>query len=122
MKIPWPEKREEYPFFIFLYWLVIWGFLFLYSSFVIVSGLTSDGKYVEKTDCLEKDGSGCIKYSNPYYIPVGSEMKFSLIQQGIMTGIGTIIVGGALMNKKRKTVNRRQKTDSGRQKKRNMIR
>ena len=92
MKIPLPKSKNEYPFYAFIYWIIIWAFFSLYSIVIIQSSLTPDGKYVEKTDCLKKDkeSAECIEYSKPYYVAAGTEIKYTFIQQGVYIGIGVI--------------------------------
>ena len=101
--LPAPKNTKEYPFYILCYWIILWGILFLYTSFVTFSSVTSDGKYVEKTDCIDKSSnSTCNKHSDPYYVPVGTELIYTFIPQGIGVGVFVIVGGSLLMYKNSK--------------------
>ncbi len=92
-----PKKSNEYPFYILASWLILWGAYFLFSTFVTLTNLTPDGKYVQKAD------------SRPYYVTVGAEVKYSFIQSGVIIGFGVILGGYALMAKKYLTERNRKK-------------
>jgi len=96
-------KTVEYPFYILIFWLFSWGIIFLYGTFITIASITPDGKYVEKTNCVKKEKSECVKYSEPYYVTVGAEIYYSFISVGVITGAVSIIGGTALMfvNRKR---------------------
>ena len=83
-----PKKSNEYPFYILISWLILWGAYFLISAFVTLTNLTPDGKYVQKAD------------TKPYYVTVGAQLKYDFIQSGVIIGFGVILGGYALMTKK----------------------
>jgi len=93
-----PKKSNEYPFYILISWLILWGAYFLISAFVTLTNLTPDGKYVQKAD------------TKPYYVTVGAELKYSFIQSGVIIGFGVILGGFILTSKKYlKEKNRKRK-------------
>lgn len=83
-----PKKSNQYPFYIFASWIIIWAIYFTFNTFITLTNLTPDGKYVQKVD------------TKPYYITVGAELKYNFIASGLIIGFGTIIGGYALMGKK----------------------
>ncbi len=83
-----PKKSSEYPFYILISWLILWGAYFLMNAFITLTNLTSDGKYVQKAD------------TKPYYVTVGAELKYTFIQSGVIIGFGVILGGFILMSKK----------------------
>ncbi len=93
-----PNKTSQYPIFILMYWLIIWGAFLIYQTFVIISSLTPDGKHVEKVECLTVDR---VQKCDKYYISVGGEVKYSFIQSGVVIGWAVIIGGSVLGIKSR---------------------
>lgn len=83
-----PKKTNEYPFYILISWLIIWGAYFLVSAFITLTNLTTDGKYVQKED------------DKPYYVTVGAEIKYSFVNSGVIIGFAVITGGYVLMAKK----------------------
>ncbi|MBI3984746.1 MAG: hypothetical protein HY344_02275 [Candidatus Levybacteria bacterium] len=79
-----PKKSREYPFYILVSWLALWGAYFLMNTFITLTNLTPDGKYVQKAD------------DRPYFVTVGAELKYSFVSSGVIIGFGTIIGGSVL--------------------------
>ncbi len=83
-----PKKLNEYPFYILASWIILWALYFIFSTFITLTNLTIDGKYVQKAD------------PKPYYVTVGAQLKYDFIQSGVIIGFGVILGGYALMTKK----------------------
>ncbi|MEK7551699.1 MAG: hypothetical protein AAB532_03815 [Patescibacteria group bacterium] len=83
-----PNKSNNYPFYIFASWIIIWVLYLIFSIFITLTNLTPDGKYVQKED------------SKPYFVLVNSQLKYDFISSGIIIGFGVIFGGYSLMAKK----------------------
>lgn len=108
MKYFLPSKLSQFPIYIFTYWIVLWGFVLIYSLFQLTVTLTPDGKYVEKVDCAKYEEDVCISYSSKYYIPAGQEAAYVFVSSGIKVGVVTLLVGYSWMLYRWKTIKKKQ--------------
>ncbi len=93
-----PKQVADFPMYIFYYWICLWSICILLLSLFLIGGLTSDGKYIAKTDCIKQSKSlSCIEYSKTYYVPVGIELSYSFVQTGFITGVPIVFIGFLLM-------------------------
>jgi hypothetical protein len=89
---------------------------FLLQVLSILLHTTSSGKFVEKRDCLREVELGyanyvCDEYSEPYYVPVGIELKGKFYATGTFTGLAFLLVGGYFTWKKKREENFGGKSD-----------
>ncbi len=103
-----PETSNRYPVYILIYWIAIWGLLFLHSTIKILPNISTNGYVVRKDVCLEEAPTGrfdesteCIEYGEPYYVPVGKELIGNFKSFGIGSFIIVLIIGLLLMHGKR---------------------
>jgi hypothetical protein len=101
MKLPYPSKAKDYPYYIIGYWLTVSLILFsLVTIFHILPNVSSDGKYVEDRACLKEaeietnqpytmTTTGCAEYGDKYYTPIGKELMTWLIMIFVGTGLAT---------------------------------
>lgn len=78
-----PKNVSDYPMYILIYWVIIWGLTLIYETFSIVLNLTDNKNFVIKTN-----DAGLT-----YYVPLGNAVTEMFIQTGILTGVITILVG-----------------------------
>ncbi len=103
-----PDTLRQYPLFMFIYWIVIWGIFFLVSTIDMLPNISKNGYVVRKDVCLETVPAGrfdestqCVEYGNSYYVPVGEELINNFKRIGIGSFIFVLLTGIVLMNGKR---------------------
>ncbi len=103
-----PNTSKEYPLRLFIYWLIIWALLFLYSTVIMLPRISSNGYVVRKDVCLEEAPAGrfgeytkCIDYGDPYYVPIGKELMNNFKNNGVGSFFVILIVSFVLMGGKR---------------------
>ncbi len=85
MKYLLPKTLPSFPLYIFLYWIVLWGFVILLTFIAMSQNTTPDKKYVEL-------------YNNGYYYsPLHQELINRIINSGIIIGVGTNLIGYSWM-------------------------
>lgn len=98
-----PKQVTDFPIYIVYYWIGLWSICILLFSLFLIGGLTTDGKYIAKTDCIKQSKSAlCIEYSKTYYVPVGTEISYAFVQTGFITGVPIVFIGFLLMYLKAK--------------------
>lgn len=95
-----PQHSKQYPLYMFMYFIIIWAFLFLYSTLKMIPNISENGYVLRKDVCLETVPAGrfdeyeyCVEYDVPIYMPVGSELKSNLKKYGINTGLIVLVLG-----------------------------
>lgn len=78
-----PKSYAEYPLYIFIYWIIIWGLTLIYETLGIILNLNENKELVIKT--TEKGLT--------YYVPIENAITEIFIQTGILTGVIAILVG-----------------------------
>lgn len=79
-----PTRPSNYPFFILLYWLIIW----LLVSVIIYINLSSrsiEGSIPTK-DCVREKDNICVLFSAPYKVPLQQELSIQIVGAGILIG------------------------------------
>lgn len=97
-----PKAKNQFPLYIFFYWVVIWGFVFVYMFHLILPALVNEGKDVKLIDCTKRavNENGkkiCTDYSVPYVIPLSSYLIYTASKTGIIIGIVSLVFGYSSM-------------------------
>lgn len=100
-----PNTSKEYPLRFFIYWLIIWVLLFLYSIVIMLPKISHNGYVVRKDVCLEEGTTGrfdeytkCLEYGEPNYVPVGKELINNFKNYGFGSFIVVFFIGWILRN------------------------
>jgi len=100
-----PDKSKDYPLRFFFYWLVVWAFLFLYSTIIMIPRISNNGYTLRIDTCLEEGPAGrfdeytkCYEYGDPKYVPVGKELISNFKSYGFGSFFIMFIVGWILWN------------------------
>lgn len=103
-----PNTSKEYPLRFFIYWLIVWTILFLYSVVIMLPKISDNGYVVRKDVCLEEGTAGrfdeyteCLEYGDPYYVPVGKELIGNFKNYGLSSFLLIFIIGWILRSGKK---------------------
>jgi len=86
-----PHKKYQYPFYMAIYWIVLW-ILTAIILYVHILEATTDGQ-VLKRDCLKRANNECTLSSRKYAVPIGLEAGSQIVTAGIAIGF-FVLVGG----------------------------
>lgn len=97
-----PKAKNQFPIYIFFYWVVIWGFVFAYMFHLILPSVVNEGRDVKLVDCTKHNVSEsgkkiCTDYSLPYVIPLSTYLIYTATQTGIIIGIVSLVFGYSSM-------------------------
>lgn len=86
-----PTQSYEYPFYMALYWILIWAI----ASFFLYQTITksSENGMIYKKDCIKAVSNVCVVESRLYKVPVTNELQIQLVSAAIITGGFVIIFG-----------------------------
>ena len=114
-----PNTSKEYPLRFFIYWLIIWAILFLYSTVTMLPKISSNGYVVRKDVCIEEGTTGrfdeyteCLEYGDPYYVPIGKELLSNFKTYGFNSFLIIFIIGWFLRSVKKTEERNTKKTFS----------
>ncbi len=86
-----PNKPLQYPFYILLYWLILWALVAVIININLTSQST-DG-YILARDCVREKDNVCVLFSANYKVPLWQELTMQVVGSGILIGATTIVFG-----------------------------
>jgi len=97
-----PKTKNQFPLYIFFYWIIIWGFVFAYIFHLILPSLVNEGRDAKLVECTKQGVSEsgkkiCTDYSIPYVIPLPTYLIYTASKTGLIIGFVALVFGYSSM-------------------------